>query len=183
MENNLFTIKGSIIRGLIALVIGLLFVFLPNTSLKTIVWSVGILILIAFIVSLVLGLKTNNKGEKNFLMVQAFFDLLIGLIFLFFPSIIVKIFFIFVGLGLLIMGVIYLSDVFFIRARIGWQWFSFFIAILTIMAGVVMLIKPFDTAKAILIFAGIFFLLYGIGELYLAWKMNKGENNLIKKQE
>lgn len=92
MGNKLFTVNGSIVRGLIALIIGLLFVLLPNVSLKTIVLGVGILILIAFIISLVLALKTSEKGEKNFLIIQASFDLLIGLIFLFFPSTIVKIF-------------------------------------------------------------------------------------------
>jgi len=154
MGNKLFTVNGSIIRGLIALIIGLLFVLLPNVSLKT-----------------------SEKGEKNFLIIQASFDLLIGLIFLFFPSTIVKIFFIIVGLGLLIMGIIHLSNVFYLRTHLGWQWFSLFVSILTIFAGIFMLFEPFNTAKAILIFSGVFLLFYGIGELYMAWKMNK-ENNI-----
>lgn len=182
MGNKLFTVNGSIVRGLIALIIGLLFVLLPNVSLKTIVLGVGILILIAFIISLVLALKTSEKGEKNFLIIQASFDLLIGLIFLFFPSTIVKIFFILVGLGLLIMGIIHLSNVFYLRTRLGWQWFSLFVSILTIFAGIFMLFEPFNTAKAILIFSGVFLLLYGLGELYMAWKMNKEANITVTEQ-
>lgn len=80
------------------------------------------------------------------------------------------------------MGIIHLSNVFYLRTRLGWQWFSLFVSILTIFAGIFMLFEPFKTAKAILIFSGVFLLLYGLGELYMAWKMNKEANITVTEQ-
>jgi uncharacterized membrane protein HdeD (DUF308 family) len=40
-----------------------------------------------------------------------------------------------------------------------------------------MLINPFDTARAVLIFLGIILLIYGAGELYNAWIFKKSKKN------
>lgn len=59
----------------------------------------------------------------------------------------------------------------------GWSWIYFSISMLIIIAGIVLFTNPFTSAQAILIFIGIFLLIYGASELYMAWKLNKKPKN------
>ncbi len=65
MENTYFTSQSSLIRGIVALVIGLLAIFLPKLTLQTIIIVIGILLLIGAILGIILAIRSENKKDKN----------------------------------------------------------------------------------------------------------------------
>ena len=106
-------------------------------------------------------------------MADAVFNLICGLLFIALPDTMVKIFVIAMGIGFLLIGIIQLIGTLSIRRDYGWSWIYFAISMLVIIAGIILLTNPFASAEAILIFIGIFLLIYGAAELYMAWKLSK----------
>jgi uncharacterized membrane protein HdeD (DUF308 family) len=174
------TSYGSLLRGIIALIIGGLAVFMPDITLRSFVICIGILILISGLVSLVFSARSREKITKNILMADAVFNLIFGLLFIALPDTMVKIFVIAMGIGFLLIGIIQLIGTLNIRRDYGWSWIYFAISMLVIIAGIILLTNPFASAEAILIFIGIFLLIYGAAELYMAWKLSKKTDNQIE---
>jgi uncharacterized membrane protein HdeD (DUF308 family) len=167
------TSHGSLLRGIIALIIGGLAVFMPDITLRSFVICIGILILISGLVSLVFSARSREKFTKNILMADAVFNLIFGLLFIALPDTMVKIFVIAMGIGFLLIGIIQLIGTLSIRRDYGWSWIYFAISMLMIIAGIVLFTNPFTSAETILIFIGIFLLIYGVSEVYMAWKLSK----------
>ena len=164
------TSQGSLIRGIIALIIGGLAVFMPDITLRSFVICIGILILVSGLASLVFSVRSEEKFTKNILMADAVFNLIFGLLFVLLPTTMVNIFVIAMGIGFLLIGIFQLITTLSIRHMYGWQWIYFSISVLMIIAGIVLFTNPFTSAQAILVFIGIFLLIYGVTELYMAWK-------------
>ena len=104
MENKFFTPQSSLIRAIVALVIGLLAIFLPKLTLQTIIIVMGIMLLIGAILFIILAIRSEIRKEKNVLLIQSAINLALGLLFVFFPGPIVSIFVILLGIVLLILG-------------------------------------------------------------------------------
>lgn len=174
MQNRMFTsYRGALIRGIIALLIGGLAVFVPNITLQSIVIYIGILILLGGLVSLLFALRSKSPSGRNMLMTQAVFNLIIGILFVALPATMVKIFVIVLGLGFLFIGVFQLMGAMNVRRDYGWSWVYFIISVLMIIAGAVMLANPFRSAETILAFIGVLLLIYGVAELYMSWKLSR----------
>lgn len=174
MQNRMFTsYRGALIRGIIALLIGGLAVFVPNITLQSIVIYIGILILLGGLVSLLFALRSKSPSGRNMLMTQAVFNLIIGILFVALPATMVKIFVIVLGLGFLFIGIFQLMGALNARHDYGWSWVYFIISVLMIIAGAVMLANPFNSAETILTFIGVLLLIYGIAELYMSWVLSR----------
>nr|MBP8978666.1 DUF308 domain-containing protein [Bacteroidales bacterium] len=174
MKNRSFTSsRSALIRGLIAILIGGLAVFIPGLTLEGIIFSAGLCVLIGGLVSLIFALREKNLGAKNILLLQTVFNLIIGILFIAMPQNIVKFFVIILGIGLLFLGAFQLMVGLSVRSRYGWSWFYFSISLIVIVAGIIMLYDPFKSAQALLIFLGVLLMLYGISELVMAWHLRK----------
>ncbi|MEN6570136.1 MAG: DUF308 domain-containing protein [Rikenellaceae bacterium] len=178
MKNHFFTTSHeSLIRGIIALIIGGLAVFMPDITLRSFVICIGILILVSGIVSFVFSLRSQVRVTKNIFTANALFNLIFGLFFVLLPTMMVNIFVIAIGIGFLLIGIFQLISALSIRHDYGWSWIYFSISMLMIIGGIVLFTNPFTSAQTILIFIGIFSLIYGVTELYMAWKLNKKLNH------
>lgn len=78
-----------------------------------------------------------------------------------------------IGIGFLLIGIFQLIATLSIRHQYEWSWIYFSISMLMIIAEIILFTNPFAGAETILIFIGIFLLIYGVAELYMAWKLSK----------
>jgi len=132
----------------------------------------GVLFIILAIKSIILGIRSKNKKEKNVLFIQSALNLALGLLFVLYLSPIVSILG-FLGIILLILGALSLINLYSFRKITSIPFFSFVISVLVIIAGIILLFNPFGTAQAILIFLGIVLIVYAIGEFYSSWILKK----------
>lgn len=176
MESNFFTSQSSLLRGIVALIIGLLAIFLPKLTLNSIVLVMGIMLLIGAIIFVILAMRSEIKREKNVLFMQFVVNLALGILFVFFPTPVVSIFVVLLGIILLILGILLLVNLLSLKKFTGLPFLPISIAVLIIIAGIVLLFNPFETAQAILIFLGIILIVYAIGEFYTAWILKKNKN-------
>ena len=178
-----FSSNGALIRGIIAVIAGGLAVFLPDLTLNSVVVYIGILILLGGVVSFIFAIRSKEKSNRNFLIMQALFNVVIGVLFLAAPATIVNIFGIIVGIGFLVIGGFQLIVAFNIIRNYRWSWFYFIISVLVIIAGVIMLSNPFKAAETILIFTGVLLLVYGIGEIFMALKLGKKPKSMQEQED
>ncbi|MCE5305936.1 DUF308 domain-containing protein, partial [bacterium] len=73
-----FSSSGALIRGIIAVVAGGLAIFLPGLTLNSVVIYIGILILLGGVVSFIFAISSKEKSNRNFLIMQALFNVVIG---------------------------------------------------------------------------------------------------------
>jgi uncharacterized membrane protein HdeD (DUF308 family) len=93
--------------------------------------------------------------------------------------IIVKVFGIFFGIILLLLGLMQLMGALGTLSRSVLSWIYLIFALLMVSGGAFLLFKPIESAENIITFLGAILLVYGLLELMMAWrlkKMPKGAN-------
>ena len=167
------TPQNALIRGLLTLVIGILFLSLPGLTLKSVIMTIGAMILISGVFSLMLSFRKNKQGGSLGSAFQGVFNILLGILFLLSPMTIVEIFGFFFGMIFLLMGLMQLFVALGTISKSLWSWVYLVFAVLLISGGVFLLVYPIESAKNILTFFGVVLLLYGILEIIMAWRLKK----------
>ena len=167
------TPQNALIRGLLTIVIGILFLSLPGLTLKSVIMTIGAMILISGVFSLILSFRKNKRGGSFGSAFQGVFNILLGILFLLSPMTIVEIFGFFFGMIFLLMGLMQLFVALGTISKSLWSWVYLIFAILLISGGIFLLVHPIESAKNILTFFGAVLLLYGILEITMAWRLKK----------
>ena len=118
-------------------------------------------------------IMTNIKKagtQNNVWSFQGIFNILFGLIFISSPEAMVKVFVVFLGILLLMMGFAQLMGALSTLSKSIWSWLFLIIAILTLAGGAFLFTDPFKGSEAILSFLGVILILNGISELFILRK-------------
>ncbi|MDK2977870.1 MAG: hypothetical protein PWP52_584 [Bacteroidales bacterium] len=162
-------------QGIVMIVLGLIALINPELTLKAIVQFMGILFLIAGVILIILNKKNVNNGSE-FWFYEGILNSIIGLLFLIFPSFVVNLFVIIIGIIALVMGIINLN--FIIKIRPYYFWLSLLRNIIVAIFGLLFLFVPFQGAVVIINIIGFVALFYGIVSLITAYKfyqLNKSD--------
>lgn len=165
--------KG-IIRSVIAVLLGVIFLIAPDLLPNTLVIILGATILFVGIVSF-LTIFTKDGGKPvgiNYFNLAL--SLIVGIVLLLFPDFFVALLMILLGIILIICGIGQISSLTSVR-----KWgvkanpFEYIIAILLILLGVVICFNPFDTKDVIFWMFGIGAIIYGITNLISLIRIRK----------
>ena len=132
-----------VINGIIALVIGSIFIFVPQAVYKTIIIILGVLLLLA---GLGFVFYANRKGSvptaqgRVVWNVQGLLNLAIGLFMIFEPQLLYNFIMIFVGIWLIVAGAIQLYDSHQIRNVIAHYRIMMFWGFIDIALGLVIIL-------------------------------------------
>jgi uncharacterized membrane protein HdeD (DUF308 family) len=171
--------QNVFIRGILTMAIGILLLAVPGLTLKSVIMTVGGMIFIGGVLNLLISLYRSTKGINFSTSFQGFFNILWGMLFLLAPMVIVKIFGFFFGVIFLILGLVQFFGAMVIVSKSLWSWVYMIFSIILTCGGIFLLVQPIESAENILKFLGVVFLIYGILELSMAWrlkKMPKGTN-------
>jgi uncharacterized membrane protein HdeD (DUF308 family) len=163
--------QNAFIRGILTLAIGILFLTLPGLTLKSVVMTVGAMILLSGIFSLFFSKRSNRKGLHIGFSFQGFFNILWGLLFLLSPMTIVKVFGFFFGVIFIMLGLMQFFGAIGTLSKSLWSWIFLIFSVLLISGGVYLLSQPIESAEKILTFLGAILLAYGVLELVMAWRL------------
>jgi uncharacterized membrane protein HdeD (DUF308 family) len=133
--------------------------------------TIGAMILASGLFSLLFSYLKNKKKNNYGSAFQGFFNILLGLLFLFSPMVIVKVFGFFFGVIFLLLGIIQASGALGTLTRSVWSWVNLIFGILMISGGFFLLVHPIESAENILTFFGAIMLVYGILQLITAWRL------------
>ena len=162
------------LRGLVAVVFGVLAFMWPGATLVSLVWLFGAFALLNGILSLVLAAKTPKGYPKvGSLIFGGLLGILAGLLAFVMPGI--------TALGLLILiaawaigtGIMELVAAVRLRKIIGNEWLLVLAGIASIAFGVLLLFQPAVGALALIWWIGAWALVFGILLMILAFRMRK----------
>lgn len=147
-----------VIQAAIMIIFGTVALVNPEVTLKAIVQFFGILLVLA---GLFLVVMTKSKfGEiSDFWFYEGLANIIIGLIFIIFPSFVVNLFVIILGIITLILGIINLN--FIIKNKPHIFWLSILRNVILVAVGLLFILVPFKGASVIINVIGLVALVYG----------------------
>ena len=181
---DLSLLKGSrtlaLVSGIAFLAIGIALLVWPDESAELVAMIVGIGLVLGGIVHTLDALVTHRSGSYwGLLLVRGLLDILVGLVAIFYPDITVLIVALFVGVDLIIGGIIQI--VVSRRASTAVEERSHFLwrGILWVVGGLVIVALP---GAGITVFAwivGFFFVMSGGMMLAVGFTLGKAERHLV----
>ena len=158
--------KNSITRSISTILIGGVLLFVPDLTMKTVMMVIGAMLMLSGLVTLILSNLKKDRNHIGLWSVQGIMNIVFGMIFITSPTTMIKIFIIFIGIILLIMGFLQLAGALGSLTRSVWAWIFLIVGLLTLGSGVFLLSDPFKSAETILPFLGALFILNGISDLF-----------------
>ena len=158
--------KNSISRNISTILVGGVLLVVPGLTMKTVMIIIGLLLILSGLITLILSNRKRGGDLIGFWSAQGIMNIIFGIIFVSSPSAMIKIFMIFIGIILSIIGFLQLAGSLGALTRSVWAWFFLIIGLLTLGSGIFLLSNPFKSAETILPFLGALLMLNGVSELF-----------------
>ena len=162
------------INGLVAIIVGLVAIFLPKESLIILIQWLGIIVLIGGLGLIIYDVLNARKNLKwGLWAVQGGFFTAMGILFLVAPQFVVSFISIVFGIWAILAGLLHIITVFAIRDVFKNYIMSLINGLLMITIGVLLIARPINTAEKITTFIGAYLLIYGVWQVYMALRIRK----------
>lgn len=158
----------SVWRSILAILVGLIMIFMPGLTILYIVILIGIMLLLSGITSLVTYYSSRKNDSGDIVRAMSYdgiVSLVFGLAIVIFPSFFVEILMIVLGVVLLIAAIGQFTVLSAANRRVRIPFVNYLSPILIFISGVIILFNPFATAAGVFIFFGAIAVFYGITEL------------------
>lgn len=176
LKNKWFLLMAN---AAIAIIAGIVFLFVPEQTLATIGFAAGIIILLSGLF-LVFGAFSYAKQGKNmfFWLVEGLINLSLGVILIVNPSWLLEFLLILIGLWALILGIFQLYTGFVHSKQIKNSTLLKINGLGALVIGLVLLFKPDMVASFIIQLLGVISILIGGVMMYFAFMMKKVANQV-----
>jgi uncharacterized membrane protein HdeD (DUF308 family) len=163
-----------VVRGLLALVFGVLVLALPPGAIvEALVWVFGIFALVDGLFAIVASLAAHETMEDWWLLLLAgIFGVLIGVFTFARPGITAIVLVIYIGLRALITGVLEISFAIRLRRHIAGEWLFIVAGGLSVLFGLALIVWPVVGILAVVWLIGIYAIAAGAMQLVLAGQVH-----------
>lgn len=166
MKNNEFFIShwwAVVLRGLLALGLGLVFIMMPGKSLLTIVSLVGLLMVLDGVIAAIMGLVSVHKNERWWvLLVQGVLGVLLGMILFNWPKVTVGLLFFILAIWIIFSGILTMVLAVAMRRESYGNWTVMAIGVIGILFGLLLFSYPTQSVQVVVVLFGIYTLISGI---------------------
>jgi len=163
----------SLIRGIISIVIGVTVISVPDFSLKLMMQLLGAILMADGLIALLTDYFTSKKIKVYWIIPRGTSNLIIGIILVIFPALLVNIFVFVLGILLILAGGNQMLNQFSTGWKSGFSWILTLISIIALITGILLITKPFESARTVLMMFGVVLSVYGIGEIMWSFKIRK----------
>lgn len=156
-----------------AIIIGIVLLVWPETSLIVIAKCVGAVLACGGVVAGYMSFKDHETAMRSILMVMAVVMLICGIVIFMHPEELIKLIPMIMGILVLISGLIKLGETFMLTKRsYNRWWISLIIAIITIAAGIFLVKNAFSLAALITRIGGGILLFDGASDLWVISRLS-----------
>lgn len=161
-----------LIRGLIALLFGLVLISSPVKTTVVVTALVGLYLLIEGIVTSIIGLLSIKKNDKWWLIIlQGLFALLVGLAIFNYPGLTVALLLFLFALWLVIAGILLIITAIVVRKETEHEWLILGNGLVALLLGILVMNHPQATFAVVAVFVGIYALIAGILTTAFSFKL------------
>src|SRR5659263_421287 len=123
--------KNSLFRGILTIALGSILLFVPGLTMQTVIIIIGAMLVLSGLITLILSNRKKAGSVNGFWSAQGIMTVLFGIVFIASPLVMVKLFVVFLGIILLILGFFQLLGSVGTLTRSAWGWIYFLIALMT----------------------------------------------------
>jgi uncharacterized membrane protein HdeD (DUF308 family) len=172
-----------ILRGVVTILFGLAAIFWPGLTLLTLVFIFSAFVLVMGILDIVGGIRKLVHGagsmvSRLLMLVFGAVEVGVGVYLLRHQSVRIGVFIAIIGFTLLVRGVMELIETFFSDNRGTHKALMVFVSIITILAGILVLMQPVRGGVAFVWVLGVYALIAGSMWLALAFEVNRAEDDV-----
>ncbi|MBE9481980.1 MAG: DUF308 domain-containing protein [Bacteroidetes bacterium] len=162
------------VNGLIALLLGILIISTPATTLIIIGKYFGLVILVGGLILLFTAFY-NIKKEKSYglILIESVITIILGILILIYTRKTLEIFVILIGIWAIIIGISQLAILIDKNYYTSGKYLFLFNGLLTVVLGVFMLFNPFAMGQFFITLAGIGAIVFGILLILFAFKIKE----------
>lgn len=170
--------RANAVSALIFLILGLLLIIFPDQSVAVICYLIAAALILDGLRHVICYFRGQlSEALSGYDLALGGCEILLGLFALIRPATMLSLLPIFLGVALVVSGVIRLQRAFDLKRGGYGAWKTVLIlGAVVAFLGLLMLINPFKTAKVLLVFLGISLVINAICMLWTAWCIRKLES-------
>ncbi len=171
---------SPVLRGLVAIVVGIIALALPGITLGVLVILFGAYSLIDGIAALVAAYRSSRLGERwGVLLFEGVAGMIAGVVTFSWPAITGLVLIYLIGSWALLTGVLEVVAAVRLRKHIAGEWLLALSGIASVLFGILVMTVPLAGALAIALWVGIYSLVFGViligfGMRLRAWSQRPG---------
>jgi len=166
------------INGLVAVIAGLVALFLPEESTNLFIRILGGIAVAGGLVLIVIDMN-NRQLQKvwGIWFAQGIALVLPGILFLVAPKLVLSLVFTILGIWAVMAGLFHIYTVFSLREVFRNYIMSLLNGVLMLAIGILLIGRPVNVASTITAVIGIFLLIYGVWQIYMAFRIRRELKN------
>ncbi len=151
------------LRGVLAILFGLVALIWPGETLFVLVVLFGAYILIDGIISVVVAIREHDVFRHWWvLLIEGLVGIAVGLITFFWPAITALVLLFLIAIWAILTGIFEIGAAFSGRAGMGQEWALGIAGVLSVILGILLLIRPGAGLLTIIWLVGIYAIVFGI---------------------
>jgi uncharacterized membrane protein HdeD (DUF308 family) len=162
-----------LVRGLVAIALGLLALFYPAATLVTLILFYGVFALVDGVFAVVSAIRGTGMGSRWWLALVGVLGIIAGLVTFFWPGITALALLTVIGVWALIYGIFEIIGAIRLRKEIDNEWLLLIHGVLAVLFGLMVLVRPGAGAVALIWLIGSFALASGIVLVVLAFGLKR----------
>jgi uncharacterized membrane protein HdeD (DUF308 family) len=167
MEMESFTMlvinwKGLVLRGVLAIVLGLLMALLPGPTLIAATVLIGIFVLMLGLIGITMFLSLKEKGNGAILLLEGVLGIAFGVVTIVWPNITALLLILLLGVWCLIEGLVQVYAGLTITRKAALRAVFTISGVLSIIIGLIFILAPGQGALALIWLIGVFAVVYGV---------------------
>ena len=163
-----------LLRGIFALIFGLIAIFMPVTAFLSLVFVFGAFALVDGIFAIVSAFTSNAKSENWWwLILEGLFGILIGVLTIIQPAAMGEAWLLLIGAWAIVTGILEIITAIRLRNEITGEFWLILGGLISVAFGVFVAWAPLAGAFAIGFVIGIYALVFGVALIMLALRMRK----------
>ena len=166
-----------LLRGILAVVFGLVAIFMPIAAFVSLVFVFGAFALADGIFTLVSAFSSKKDSDNWWwLILEGIFGILIGVLTLIQPTVMSEVWLLLIAAWAIVTGVLEVATAIRLRKEITGEFWLILSGLFSIVFGVLVAIYPLGGAFAVGLIVGIYALMFGVTLIMLAFRLRKHQN-------
>jgi uncharacterized membrane protein HdeD (DUF308 family) len=163
-----------LIRGIAAIVLGILALVWPDQVLDVLVRILGIFVLVVGAAFTIAALAHRDEG-RHWLrqLIPGIIGIVVGIMTIAWPAGITTVLIYLIALWALIHGITEIHSALKLRKDVEGEWMPLIIGIASVVIGVILILRPIMAAAALIWLVGLFVLILGVFWLIMAFRARK----------
>ena len=169
------TYRNAVYRALISILIGIVLIIWPHVALKTIVIVIGALFLLTGMMAFIMSYRQQQAAQRSdgLLSLNGIGSIILGILLVSIPLFFTTVLMIILGCILILAAIAQLATLAAARQFGSIAAIHYFYPIIILLAGLIVIFKPWGSAEYVVIILGATAIFYGLTDLISQYRINK----------